>query len=386
MARALADAGITDAGVSTPPRSADEAVDRLQALLDAKRYSEALRRSADWVALFPDDAALHIYRGLLLSLVNDHEGARRELERAIELDAKRPFAWELLGDARMSLDDPDGARAAYEKSLALESPNAEVEASLRELDEWDRLARVAPSEPPRRSPAHVVWSLAEDLAARRGEAVWAAFDEKTAETLLDRLGVHGDARRRERPRIVDGLMTGLSRRFTVLGWEIAGEQVDGDRARVTVRLLMRDTYREEMVALTMRAIDSPRAGQVISADVLELYRGLDRADRRAALQRQVGRSRRKIALLHLDLVRRERHWAITDLAYEQPGEARITLAAFADTVKDSLQISRAAAAIGGRPREPRSRAYRAGRVVGQLLVLGGLLAVALHYVRKRRGR
>ncbi|MCW8140454.1 MAG: tetratricopeptide repeat protein, partial [Planctomycetota bacterium] len=66
------------------------------------------------LALRPDQALYHAYRGDLRLTLGDLDGAVTDLTRAIELDPRHLPAWANRARARCALGDHAGAAADYE--------------------------------------------------------------------------------------------------------------------------------------------------------------------------------------------------------------------------------------------------------------------------------
>jgi hypothetical protein len=157
----------------------------------------------------PDDVTNFIVLELFAAKMGDEELRRRALERRAALSkspAYRTFLYLDLAELCAAADDAEGAKAAIENALAIESPArfsalGRAERALHELSEWKREAEVLETqaqvllasfaEPDvgdaagvpsgRRSPAH-----AADAWLRAAEAHRRAGDAQKATVLLDR--------------------------------------------------------------------------------------------------------------------------------------------------------------------------------------------------------
>ncbi len=90
------------------------------ALSETGRQLEALAVLEDArTRLGPPDPKLHEAAGTIFLRMNQAPDARRELERALELDSKRVDAWNSLGVALYRLEGPRAALAAWQRALAL---------------------------------------------------------------------------------------------------------------------------------------------------------------------------------------------------------------------------------------------------------------------------
>ena len=140
------------------------------------------------VALSPDDPALRVTLGAVLLDANRGADARRELERAIALEARGAEVWDNLGIACRMEGDDEQALAAFEHSAAIDPALTPALANLVNvrytLCEWDGLEvherrLIATLDAPDSDPRWPPWialsmptSPAQQLAiARRWAAV-----------------------------------------------------------------------------------------------------------------------------------------------------------------------------------------------------------------------
>src|SRR5206468_2643215 len=89
--------------------------DMVEALNSSQRDLELRLRSA------PDDAGALLGLGVLLCRKGLWGAAVAHLRRAAELAPGEVEAWSRLGETLNRLDDLDGARAAYERAVALDA-------------------------------------------------------------------------------------------------------------------------------------------------------------------------------------------------------------------------------------------------------------------------
>lgn len=80
------------------------------------RYEEAIKRD-------PSEASYHNNLAATLSKVMDFQGAKREVDKALELDDKYVKAWARKGDIEFLMKEFHKAMESYQKGLAIEPNN-----------------------------------------------------------------------------------------------------------------------------------------------------------------------------------------------------------------------------------------------------------------------
>jgi tetratricopeptide (TPR) repeat protein len=128
------------AAPSAPSTPADRgarllASDMVEALNSSQRDLELRLRSA------PDDAEALLGLGVLFCRKGLWSAAVAHLRRAAELAPGAVEAWSRLGETLNRLDDLDGARAAYERAVALDAAHPRALYGLGVV--FDRLSRPA---------------------------------------------------------------------------------------------------------------------------------------------------------------------------------------------------------------------------------------------------
>lgn len=118
-----------------PPAARLKTSDMVEALNASQRDLELRLRSA------PDDAEALLGLGVLLCRKGLWSAAAGHLRRAAELVPGQVAAWCRLGETLNKLDDLDGARAAYERVVALDAGHARALYGLGVI--FDRLSRPA---------------------------------------------------------------------------------------------------------------------------------------------------------------------------------------------------------------------------------------------------
>ncbi|MCC6698834.1 MAG: tetratricopeptide repeat protein [Candidatus Hydrogenedentes bacterium] len=104
-------------------------------------------RSRRWM---DDTAANHLAYAKLLVRAGRMQDSPLPLERAAQLDPNDVVTWNLLGSVYRGLDHVEGARRAFEKSLALNPDQPRTQEALRELG---ANAATPPVSPPETAPA-----------------------------------------------------------------------------------------------------------------------------------------------------------------------------------------------------------------------------------------
>jgi arylsulfatase A-like enzyme/cytochrome c-type biogenesis protein CcmH/NrfG len=89
------------------------------ALVDSGRDQEATGVLARVLAAAPRDARAHQVLGTVALHRQQPAEARRQLELAVEIDPRMAVAWNTLGVARLQLEGPDRALAAWRQAVAL---------------------------------------------------------------------------------------------------------------------------------------------------------------------------------------------------------------------------------------------------------------------------
>jgi tetratricopeptide (TPR) repeat protein len=111
-----------------------EALRALTELLTAqKQGGQALARTAEYLQRYPADASGHVLLGELQARGRRYDSAKREFQRAIELDPKLLLAHVQLASLQTSLGDWDAAIAQYNQALALRPKSAYIHGLLGSL-------------------------------------------------------------------------------------------------------------------------------------------------------------------------------------------------------------------------------------------------------------
>lgn len=112
---------------------AEEAKARGNDFFRAKKWAEAVREYEDAVKRSPKNAAIRNNLSAALCKIMDFNGAKREVEIAVELDPSYVKAWSRKGDIEVLLKENHKAIDSYRKGLSLDPENAACKEGLRKV-------------------------------------------------------------------------------------------------------------------------------------------------------------------------------------------------------------------------------------------------------------
>jgi stress-induced-phosphoprotein 1 len=112
---------------------AEEAKARGNEYFRAKKWPEAVKEYEEAVKRSPSNAAIRNNLSAALCKIMDFNGARREVEVAVELDPTYVKAWARKGDIEMLLKENHKAMDSYRKGLSLDPDNAACKEGLRKV-------------------------------------------------------------------------------------------------------------------------------------------------------------------------------------------------------------------------------------------------------------
>src|SRR5688500_5702025 len=122
-------------------------MDRVQVLLETRRYADAERELRRQLGENPNDAVLHTLLSLALGAQEKNSEATDEARRAIGLDPLEPGGYHALASSLLSRDRPDEALAAIAEALQLNPFNAAYHsiksAALLEKRDWPAALKAA---------------------------------------------------------------------------------------------------------------------------------------------------------------------------------------------------------------------------------------------------
>ncbi len=165
-------------------QSARVGLARSQALQALKTNDVAAADKA--VNGLPADPEVHAARGIVLQRTDDYVGARRELERAVQLRPRDYFLWMMLGVTRDLDGDPAGGLAALRQSeevaLAYAKPRwllGNLLLRTGEIDEAFQQLRFAEEQSHALTPAVIdlAWGISRSDAARTVQLVQPKSDD-----------------------------------------------------------------------------------------------------------------------------------------------------------------------------------------------------------------
>ena len=112
---------------------AEEAKQRGNDFFRAKDWAQAVKEYEEAVKRAPKNAAIRNNLSAALCKIMDFNGAKRQVETALELDPKYVKAWARKGDIEMVMKEFHKAQESYAKGLAIDSTNASCKEGLRKV-------------------------------------------------------------------------------------------------------------------------------------------------------------------------------------------------------------------------------------------------------------
>lgn len=112
---------------------AEEAKARGNDFFREKKFGEAVKEYEDAVKRAPKNATIRNNLAAALCKIMDFNGAKREIEAALDLDPKYVKAYARKGDIEIMMKEYHKAMESYKKGLALESSNAACKEGLRKV-------------------------------------------------------------------------------------------------------------------------------------------------------------------------------------------------------------------------------------------------------------
>ena len=99
----------------------------------AKQWAEAVKEYEEAVKRAPKSAPIRNNLSAALCKIMDFNGAKREIEKALELDPKYVKAWARKGDIESVMKEYHKALESYKKGLAIEPDNPTCKEGLRKV-------------------------------------------------------------------------------------------------------------------------------------------------------------------------------------------------------------------------------------------------------------
>ncbi len=120
---------------------AQEAKQRGNDFFREKKFPEAIKEYEEAVKRAPNDAAIRNNLSAALTKIMDFNGAKVQVEKAIELDPNYTKAWGRKGDIEMAFKEYHKAMESYKKGLEIDPQNAACKEGLRKVTEQINFGR-----------------------------------------------------------------------------------------------------------------------------------------------------------------------------------------------------------------------------------------------------
>lgn len=112
---------------------AQEAKQRGNDFFREKKFPEAIKEYEEAVKRAPNDAAIRNNLSAALTKIMDFNGAKTQVEKALELDPLYTKAWGRKGDIEMAFKEYHKAMESYKKGLEIDPQNATCKEGLRKV-------------------------------------------------------------------------------------------------------------------------------------------------------------------------------------------------------------------------------------------------------------
>ena len=106
------------------PEKAEEAKQRGNTFFREKKFPQAIAEYEDAVKRAPNDAPIRNNLSAALTKIMDFNGAKTQVEKALEIDSNYTKAWARKGDIEMAFKEHHKALESYKKGLALDPTNS----------------------------------------------------------------------------------------------------------------------------------------------------------------------------------------------------------------------------------------------------------------------
>ena len=113
---------------------AEEAKQRGNEHFRNKQWGDAVKEYEEAVKRAPKNATIRNNLSAALCKIMDFNGAKREIEKAVELDPSYVKAWARKGDIEVMMKENHKAMESYRKGLELDSDNATCKEGLRKIN------------------------------------------------------------------------------------------------------------------------------------------------------------------------------------------------------------------------------------------------------------
>merc|ERR1712176_771586 len=132
---------------------AQEAKQRGNVFFREKKFPEAIKEYEEAVKRAPNDAAIRNNLCAALTKIMDFNGAKTQVEKALELDPAYTKAWARKGDIEMAFKEYHKAMESYQKGLEIDSQNVACKDGLRKVTEQINYGRSKMTEEEKREQA-----------------------------------------------------------------------------------------------------------------------------------------------------------------------------------------------------------------------------------------
>jgi len=112
---------------------AQEAKQRGNDFFREKKFPEAIQEYEEAVKRAPNDAPIRNNLSAALTKIMDFNGAKAQVEKALELDPKYTKAWGRKGDIEMAFKEYHKAMESYKKGMEIDPQNATCKEGLRKV-------------------------------------------------------------------------------------------------------------------------------------------------------------------------------------------------------------------------------------------------------------
>jgi stress-induced-phosphoprotein 1 len=132
---------------------AEEAKQRGNEFFREKKFAEAVAEYEEAVKRAPKDAAIRNNLSAALSKIMDFNGAKMQVEKALELDPKYVKAWSRKGDIECAFKEYHKAMDSYKNGLMIDPENAACREGLRKVTQQINYGRATMTEEQKKEQA-----------------------------------------------------------------------------------------------------------------------------------------------------------------------------------------------------------------------------------------
>jgi tetratricopeptide (TPR) repeat protein len=151
---------------------------RAQALMQARRITEAMREFKHLISIDPNIALAHQQLGLCAVMTGNNQMATSEFQTAVQLDPNDPNSHNDLGMAMLSHGNTEGATSEFSRTLSLNSKHLDAAINLSNIlasegsyPQAEHVLARALANNPRSAVAHNNLATVYSLSGRPDEAV-----------------------------------------------------------------------------------------------------------------------------------------------------------------------------------------------------------------------